>query len=81
MDLFSESFHACVCMVVCSICRDSSEHQVRFVRSQAQETLLQAYICVVALLAEPGYSIPAQNVQEMADTLKMNAQDLVQRFR
>ncbi|KAF5842188.1 RNA polymerase I associated factor, A49-like protein [Dunaliella salina] len=50
-------------------------------QDKEREALLVAYICVTALLAEPGASLSPASCSALADALKMPVSDLVVRFR
>jgi len=53
----------------------------RYEQDKESQARLVAYICVAALLAEPGACLSPASCSALADALKMPASDLVVRFR
>lgn len=54
---------------------------MRYDQDKGLQTRLLAYICVTALLAEPGACLGPTQTSALADSLKTPLQDLVMRFR
>lgn len=62
-------------------CRSHEDGRARYNQDKEQQSRLVAYICVTALLAEPGACLPPASCSALAATLKLPLPDLVTRFR
>ena len=76
---------AAYCTVLCCantrpVCSHQGDHEVYEMDKEAEARLI-SYICVAALLVEPGACLAPAQTSALADELKMSLQDLVARFR
>lgn len=63
------------------MCSPGDEGATLYGRDNDGTTRLVAYVCVTALLAEPGASLGAAQFEGLASALSMPPADLVQRFK
>jgi len=70
---------------MCTLCPPCRSHQddgrQRYDQDNKGKACLVAYICVTALLAEPGASLSPALCLALSDALKMPIPDLIVRFK